>query len=219
LDILGVKQIVKFSELCLVAALGAIAGCGGANSGPLGPGGRDGAAGGGGTGNPPPVDQSTFLLTCENGTLQLNIPIELVVELTEPYSSSRSTEATFSAAVILDEESVASLIDADATLIDISASVTTNVTGATPATMTASLGAPLDDFDLQSDPDDNGMPGPHRLELDPMTATSNAAPEAKEVAFKLDFDGISLTLDIFNIPADCFGPSLVGVAVRFPVNL
>jgi hypothetical protein len=106
-----------------------------------------------------------------------------------------------------------------ATLIDISASVTTSVTGATPATMTASLGAPLDDFDLQSDPDDNGMPGPHRLELDPMTATSNAAPEAKEVAFKLDFDGISLTLDIFNIPADCFGPSLVGVAVRFPVNL
>jgi len=211
---------VKFNELCLVAALGAIAGCGGANTGPLGPGGHGGAGGGGGTGDPPPVDQSTFLLTCENGTLRLNIPIELVVELTEPYSNSRSTEATFSAAVILDEESVASLVDAGATMIDISASVTTNVTGATPATMTASLGAaPLDDFDLQSDPDGNGMPGPHRIELDPVTATSNAAPEAKEVTFKLDFDGISLTLGIFNIPANCFGPSLVGVAVRFPVNL
>ena len=214
---------MKFSELFLVASLGAIAGCGGANAGPVGPG---GSGGGGGTGDPPPVGQRTFRLSCEFDPLRLNIPIEivveieLVVELTEPYSNSRSTEATFSASVTFDEESVASFIEAGVTTIDIvSASVTASVAGATPAAMTASLGAPLIDFDLRADPDDNGMPGPHRLELDPVTTTSNATSEAMEVAFTLEFEGISLVLGDFNIPADCVGPSLAGVAVRFPVHL
>lgn len=214
---------MKLSELCLVAALGAIAACGGANAGPLNPaggGGAGGSGGAGGTGNQPPVGQSTFVLTCERDTLRLSIPIELVVELTKPFSSSGSTEATFLASVTFDEESVGSLIDEGITSIDIaSASVTTNVTGGNPPTMTASLGeAPINDFDLRTDPDDDGLPGPHRLELDPMTVTANAAPEATEVIFGLDFAGVSLVLGDFTIPSDCVSPSLGGVALRFPVG-
>jgi hypothetical protein len=160
-------------------------------------------------------------LSCAYGALQLDIVIELVVELTQPYSNSRSTEATLSASVTFDEASVASFLDADVPVIDIvSASVTANVTGAVPGAMTASFGAaPINDFDLQSDPDDNGVPGPHRLDLGPMTATSKALPDAREVAFALQFSGISLALGDFNVPADCLGPSLVGVVLRFPVHL
>jgi hypothetical protein len=158
-------------------------------------------------------------LSCENGALQLSIPIELVVELTEPYSNSRSTEATFSASMTLDEESVASLIDAGNPVIDIdSASVTANVTGATPPQMTASLGGVPFRVDLQTDPDNNGMPGPHRFELAPMTATANADPGARMVAFRLRTDGISLVLGTFNIPMNCFSPSLFGPALEFPVS-
>ena len=171
---------MKFRELFLVATVGAIACCGGANAGPLGSGGSGGSGGAGGTGGPPLVDQSTFRLSCQNDTLELSIPIELVVELTEPYSNSRSTQATFSATVILDEESVAALIEAGNTLVDIaSASVTTNVTGATPTQMTASLSGVPFRVDLQSDTDDNGMPGPHRLELEPVNSPSNADPAAR----------------------------------------
>jgi hypothetical protein len=159
-------------------------------------------------------------LSCEYDTLQLDILMELVVELTKPYSKSSPTEATFSASVTLDEESVASFLGAGVPVIDIvSASVTTNVTDASPSTMTASLGAaPIDDFDLQADPDDDGIPGPHRFELDPVTDTSHAAPGASEVTYDLEFDGISLALGDFNIPIDCLGPSLVGIVLKFPVN-
>ena len=203
-----------------MAALGAIGGCGGANGGPVGSGGTGGAGGAGGTGDPPVVDQTSFRLSCVYDTLQLDILIELVVGLTEPYSSSRSTEATFSSSVTFDEESVASFLDAGVTVIDIvSASVTTKATGAIPAAMMASFGAaPINDFDLQADPDDNGIPGPHRLDLDPVTATSYATPGTTEVAFDLQFEGISLALGDFQIPMDCLSPSLVGVVLRFPVN-
>jgi len=211
---------VKFRELCLVAALGAIAGCGGANAGPSDPGGSGGSSGAGGTAGSPLVGQSTFRLSCENGTLQLSIPIELVVELTEPYSNSRSTEATFSASVTLDEESVASLIDAagNPLITIVSALVTANVAGATPTMMTASLGGVPFSLDLQDDPDNNGMPGPHRFELAPMTATANADPGAREVVFRLRTDGVSLVLGTFNIPMNCFSPSLFGPALEFPVS-
>lgn len=214
---------MNFRKLCLVATLGAIAGCGGTNAGALGSGGTGGAAGtggAGGTGASPVVDQTSFRLSCVYDTLELDIPIELVVGLTEPYSRSRSTEATFSSSVTFDEESVASFLDANVTVIDIvSASVTTNATGAIPATMIASFGAaPINDFDLQADPDDNGIPGPHRLDLDPVTVTSYATPGTTEVAFDLEFDGISFALGDFQIPMDCLGPSLVGVVLRFPVD-
>jgi len=211
---------VNFGKLCLVAALGAIAGCGGTNGGTIGSGGTGGATGTGGTGALPVVDQTSFRLSCVYDTLELDILIELVVGLTEPYSRSRSTEATFSSSVTFDEESVASFLDANVTVIDIvSASVTTNATGAIPATMIASFGAaPINDFDLQADSDDNGIPGPHRLDLDPVTATSYATPGTTEVAFDLEFDGISLALGDFHIPMDCLGPSLVGVVLRFPVD-
>jgi hypothetical protein len=85
--------------------------------------------------------------------------------------------------------------------------------------MIASFGAaPINDFDLQADPDDNGIPGPHRLDLDPVTVTSYATPGTTEVAFDLEFDGISFALGDFQIPMDCLGPSLVGVVLRFPVD-
>jgi hypothetical protein len=166
------------------------------------------------------VEQSSFRVSCDYDRLRLDILIELLVELTEPYSRSSSTEATFSPSVTFDEESVASFLDAGVTVIDIvSASVSTNVTGAIPGAMIASFGAaPINDFDLEADPDDNGIPGPHRLELDPVTVTSKAVAGANEVTFDLRFAGISLALGDFNIPTDCLGPSLVGVVVRFPVN-
>lgn len=217
--------IVKCSELCLVAGLGAIAACGGANAGPLIP------AGEGGAGGAPPTGQGVFRLNCEfrieeSDTVELNLPIELFVELTEPFSRTDSTEATFSASLIFnEEESVASLIEAlinagDPTAIDIvSASVTTNVTGATPDTMTASLGGTPIRFDLEADPDDDGLPGPHRLDFDSVTVTANATPDATEVLFGLDFRGVSLVLGNVNIPSDCISsPSLGGVALRFPVG-
>lgn len=197
--------------------------CGGANAGPLGPGGTGGAGGVGGTGGTvgPPMDQSMFRLSCTVDTVQLSIPIELLVELKEQYSNSMATEATFTATVVLEEESVAGLIAATITTIDIvSASVTTTIAGATPATMTSSFGAaPLIDFDLQVDTDDNGMPGPHRLELDPVTATSAAGVDSNEVTFNLDFEGISFLFGDFSIPMNCRNPALVGVAVTFPVHL
>ena len=217
---------MNLSKLCVVAALGAIVGCGSANGGALGSAGAGGtggtgsAGGAGGTGAPPPMDQSSFRLNCEFDTLDLNIVIELLVELTEPYSSSASTEATFSSSMTFDEESVASFLDAGVTVIDIvSASVTTDVSGATPTSMRASLGAaPINDFDLETDPDNNGIPGPHRFDLDPVTTTSTATSGASEVVFDLEFDGVSLVLGDFHIPMDCFGPSLVGVVVSFPVD-
>ncbi len=222
-DILRSHPIVKFDLLCLVAALSAIAACGGANAGPLIP------AGEGGAGGAPPTGQGVFRLNCEFETEELNLPIELLVELfvelTEPFSRTDSTEATFSASVTLDKESVASLIEAliDAglpTMIDIAAaSVTTNLTGANPETMTASLvGTPILRFDLQADPDDDGLPGPHRFDFDPVSVTANATSEATEVFFGLDFGGISLSLGNFNVPADCDDSSLGGVALRFPVG-
>ncbi len=214
---------MKVCALCLVAAVGAIAGCGGANAGPLAPpsdGGAGGNGGAGGTGGQPPRAQSTFRLNCERDMLQLSLPIELAVELTAPFSSAMSTEATFFASVTFDEGSVASLLDGGFTVIDIaSISVTTNLTGATPATMTATLGdAPINDFDLEADPDNNGSPGPHRLELDPVTATATVMPAATEVVFGLTFDGVSLALGDFNVPSNCISPSLVGIDVTFPVD-
>jgi hypothetical protein len=208
---------VNLGKLGLVAALGAVAGCGVANGGALGSGGTGGAGGSGGS---LPVEQTSYRVSCDFDTLELDIPIELIVELTEPYSRSTSTEATFSANVIFDEESVASFLDAGVTVIDIvSASVTTSLTGAIPATMTASFGAaPINDFDLQADPDDNGLPGPHRLELDPVTATSYATPGTREVTFGLQFGGISLALGDFNVPKDCLSPALVGIALALPVS-
>jgi len=212
--------LVNFSKLCLVAALGAIAGCGGANGGPLSSGGTGGGGGTGGAGEPLIVDQTSFRVSCDYDTLELDILIELIIGLTEPYSNSTSTEATFSPSVTLDEETVASFLDSGVAVIDIvSASVTTNATGAIPETMKASFGAaPINDFDLQADTDDNGIPGPHRLELDPVTATSYATPGTTEVAFDLQFSGISLALGDFNIPVDCLSPSLVGIVLRFPVE-
>jgi hypothetical protein len=217
---------VNLNKLCGLAALAVVLGCGGANGGQLGSGGDGGApgtggiGGEGGTGGPGPIDETNFRLGCSYDTLELDILFELVAELTEPYSASASTEATFGASIILDEKSVASFLDAGITKIDIgSALVTSNITGATPSAMGASLGdAPINDFDLEQDPDENGVPGPHRFDLDPATTTSTAAPGAAEVTFDLQFEGIRIALGDFNIPADCFGLSLVGVAMRFPVG-
>lgn len=214
---------MNFRKLCLVAALGATTACGGANAGPLVPGGSGGSGGTGGAGGmiePPPVDQSIFRVGCVFGELELDVPIELVVELSEPYSNSHSIEATFSSTVVLTEEAVAALIDATITVIDIvSISVTSGVIGATPTMMSASLGAaPINDFDLEADPNDDGTPGPFRFELDPMAASSIAESDAREVIFGLDFSGISIVLGDFSIPASCLNRSLVGVPVSFPVD-
>lgn len=183
-------------------------------------GGAAGAGGAGGTRGAPQVEQAAFRLDCDYSTLQLTLPIEFVVELARSFAGESSTEATFTATVILDEASVASLIGEGITVIDIaSVSVTTNLDGATPTTITASLpGVPIDNFNLQTDPDDNAMFGPHRLELDPVTVTVSAAPDATEVVFGLAFSGISFDLGDFDIPSDCVDPSLRGSPARFPVS-
>lgn len=214
---------MNLSNFCALAVLLAMTGCGSANGGRLGVGGAGNAGGSGGMGGTdvaPPIDQSRHVVSCEYDTLDLHLPIELVVELTKPYSTSGSTEATLSATVTLDEGSVASFLDAGITVIDvISASITSNLTGAVPTTMTASLGsAPINDLDLEEDPDDNGIPGPHRIEFDLTTATSNVASGAREVTYSLPIGGVSLELGDFHIPSDCLGLSLVGVVMTFPVD-
>ena len=217
---------MNFNTLCWAVALAFVAACGGANGGELGSGGDGGAPGTGGAGGnggslgPTPSDETSFVLGCNYDTLELDIQFDLVAVLSEPYTSAGSTEATFSASMLFDEESVASFLDAGITTIDIgSALLTTTISGAIPSTMGSSLGdAPINDFDLEQDPDRNGVPGPHRFDLDPVTTRSTTTPEASEVAFDLRFGGVRIALGDFNVPADCIGPSLVGIAMRFPVE-
>ena len=86
--------------------------------------------------------------------------------------------------------------------------------------MKASFGAaPINDFDLQADPDDNG---------DTWASSARSRPRDGHILCHSRYhrgrhsisslSGISLALGDFNIPVDCLGPSLVGVVLRFPVD-
>jgi hypothetical protein len=175
--------------------------------------------GAGGVGGAPPPQQSAYRLTCTIDTLVLEIPIDVSYELDRPYTPSGSVDVTFSGVVTLTEQTAATLIDAGVSTIDIiSIDIASWVRGATPATMETSFGAaPINDFDLEADTDDNGVPGPHRLPLDTVTIASTANPGANEVELGLAMEQMSLRLGDFDMPTECLGPSLVGFTARFPV--
>jgi len=149
----------------------------------------------------------------------LEIPIDLSYELDQPYVAGGSAELTFNSAITFDEPTSAALIDAGIPLIDIvSIQITSRLLGAAPGTLETSLGtAPINDFDLEPDTDDNGVPGPHRIELDTATATSSVIGNAREVEIGLSLEQVSLVLGNFELPDDCIRPGLIGFSVLFPV--
>ncbi|KPK15134.1 MAG: hypothetical protein AMJ62_10330 [Myxococcales bacterium SG8_38] len=203
--------------LCFVLLLGAVTACGEANGGLMGTGGTGGA---GGDGGDPLSKQTDYLLSCTIDTLLLELPIELVYALDRPYVAGASSELTFSAAVTFSEDSAVAFVDAGFRNVDIiSLEVATSVEGATPDVLQASLAsAPINDFDLEADTDRNGRPGPHRLELEPITTTSSAEQGADQVELRLTMDQISLVLGDFEVPVECLAPTLVGFSVRFAVT-
>jgi hypothetical protein len=204
-------KVVRLFNSCLLLVLGAAVGCGDTKGGPIGT---------GGTGGNPLAEQSAYRLDCTIDTIALEIPIELFFELDEPYSEAGSSKLTFSAAVTFDEHAATTLIDAGVSKIDIiSMEIATSVVGATPQTIETSLvAAPINDFDLEVDTDDNGVPGPHRLELESVTSASAATQGAEEVELRLGLEQVSLVLGDFHVPTDCVGPTLVGSSARFPVE-
>ena len=212
---------MQLFALPFVVAL-VVSGCGGANGGPLEESGSGGVGGTGGATEPPFARTSEFLLRCQYDTLELTLSIEIVVEPLALYSNSTPVETAFSASVTLDESSTTALLDSGISVIDVaSAEVVTRILGATPTTMTSSLdSAPINDLDLEADPDNDGTPGPHRLELGRMVAVTTAETGARAITFGVAIGGVSLNFGDFEVPTDCLGTaSLVGTAIRFPVNL
>jgi hypothetical protein len=126
---------------------------------------------------------------------------------------------TSSGVVTFTEQTSTALIDAGVSTIDIIAiEIASWVRGATPSSIETSFGAaPINDFDLEVDTDDNGIPGPHRFALDTVTIASMADPGANEVELGLAMEQMSIRLGPFDMPTDCIGPSLVGFTARFAV--
>ena len=196
----------------LVATLGiASLGCGDS---------AEGSSGAGGSGGAPLAERSTYALSCTIDPLVLEIPIELSYALDHPYFQGVVTNLGFSAAIIFDEVTSTALIEAGIAKIDIlSAEVGPWVLGATPPMVRTSLAAaPINDFDLEVDTNENGMAGPHRLELNPVSVPTLANANAEEVELGLVLDGVSMVLGDARVPTDCLGPTLVGSSVRFPVQ-
>lgn len=95
----------------------------------------------------------------------------------------------------------------------------TRVTGAALGTIGTTLAAaPISNFDLEGDPDNNGIAGPHRFDLDPVIITTTITAGAERVEFGLYIDGISLILGDLDVPEECFNTSLVGFSASFPVE-
>jgi hypothetical protein len=177
---------------------------------------------GGAEGAPPEgplAMQSTQRLSCAIDSLVLDIPIELFYELDRNYAQDSSSELTFSAAVVFEEATASALIDAGVSTVDIvSMRVATSIKGASPPLLGVVLtDAPINDFDLEPDTNDDGLPGPHRLELAPITVTSEPTEGATQVEMLLSLSQVLLRLGDFEIPADCVSPALAGPAVLYPV--
>ncbi|MGB5695435.1 MAG: hypothetical protein WBM46_07290 [Polyangiales bacterium] len=200
---------MKLCSLTTLLLLSAAAGCG-----------SGGPEGTGGSGGDPLAERSAYRLTCTIDTLVIEIPIELSYELDQPYIVGGSADLTFSATVTFTEEASATLIDAGISKIDIiSMQIASGVEGATPAMVETSLAAaPINDFDLEPDTNDDGLPGPHRLELEPVVTTTTVAAGADQVEFMLRTDQVSMILGDFAVPTDCLGPTLVGFTARFAVE-
>jgi len=190
--------------------LGAHAGCAAANGGALGT---------GGSGGIPSAKQSEHTLSCTIGELTLEIPIELSYSPDGRLIAGAAVDLSVSAAVIFDEAFSAAIIDAGVSKIDIMVlDVASSVLGATPTRLETSLIQGINDFDLEIDTDDNGAPGPHRLELQTVTTTATVDGEANEVELGLGLDGLFFMLGDFEIPKDCVDPTLVGFTVSYEVG-
>jgi hypothetical protein len=204
------RIVLRFAS-CLLLLLGVAVGCGDSSGG---------ADGTGGNGGKPPAERSSYRLGCGIDTLNLELPIELSFALDRPYTAGGSANLAAFAAITFGEQAVAMLIDAGITKIDIfSVEISPWIRGATPPTVETSLAAaPINDFDLEVDTDDNGIAGPHRLELETATIRTAVAEGAEEVELGLGLEQLSLQLGNFQMPTDCLGPTLVGFSARFPVE-
>lgn len=208
---------MQWKELIALMTLVATAACGGTEN-ESGTGGDISATGG--TGGTPlsPSGEQTFELGCMRPDVSLNLEIELAVRLSERFVSGTSSDATFGPAVTLTEASTEALIDAGVESIDVtSMSVQTRLLGAEPSTMTTLLAdAPLEDFDLRTDPDDDGVPGPHRFELIPITETVVPLQGANMVEFSIS--AVAISFGDFSVPQSCVdSQSLVGSPLSFAV--
>jgi hypothetical protein len=205
-------QNVKRFTTCLLVFCTLAAGCGSGDGGSTG--------GTGGSGDNPLEKQSSFLLSCMVDTVLLQIPIDLSYRLDRPYFRGSSSELTFSAVITFPEETIGMLIEAEIDKIDIiSVEITSSVEGAAPSTVETLLSeAPINDFDLTVDTDDDGLPGPQQLELDAVTITSTPDEGVERIELGLGTDQISMVLGDLEVPTDCLGPTLVGFASRFPVE-
>jgi hypothetical protein len=165
-------------------------------------------------------EQSSYRLRCTIDTFVLEFPIELSYELDSPYRTGEPVELTLSATVTFTELATTTLIDAQIGKIDIiSMDIAAWIEGAIPPSIEASFGAaPINDFDLEVDTDDDGIAGPHLIELDPQTIATEAMEGAREVELGLELDRVSLVLGDFEVPMDCLSPTLVGATARFPVE-
>lgn len=193
-----------------VLLLGAHAGCGVANGGALGSGGAGGISS---------EQQSEHTLSCTIGDLTLEIPVELSYLPDRPLIAGSEVDLRFSAAIVFDETFSAAIIDAGVSKIDIIViDMESLVLGATPTRLETSLVQGINDFDLAIDTDDNGAPGPHRLELQTVTTSATVDGDANEVQLGLGLDGLFFMFGDFEIPTDCVDPTLVGFAVSFEVG-
>lgn len=212
---------VKYGVLGWVAALFLAVACGN-ESAEVGNGGNggEGPAGSGGEPLPPGAQTVTFTLSCEVVPIELRLPFDLTVSPDRAYSENGTSEVMLSAGMTIDEQTVSALLSSEITDIDVSSgTIGVDLVGATPARIETSLvDAPINDFELAVDTDDNGVLGPHRFEFETVIEVTAAAPGANEVTFRLTFGGISIVLGDFSIPDDCRNTSLVGQPARFTVR-
>lgn len=172
-----------------------------------------------GNGGDPLTEQSSYRLTCTINEVVLELPIDLSFALDRPYTEGGSADLTFSATVTFQEPSIAMFLDAGISKIDIiTAEIGSRIDGATPQIVETSLSAPINDFDLALDTDNNGVAGPRRLALDAVTIATTVTEGANEVTLTTGKDQVSLLLGDFHVPTDCRGPTLVGFSARFPVE-
>jgi len=179
-----------------------------------------GDSGNGGATVNPVAESRTYDLRCTVDEVLLEMALEVSFELDRPFVAGERSELTAEVTFVFGEPTIAALADAGVTKIDvISMEVVTSVRGATPSTLATSLtDAPINDFDLELDTDQDGVAGPRSLGLGAATAPTTPGEGSAEVELGLLLDGISILLGDFQVPDDCVEPSLVGSSASFPVG-
>ena len=179
-----------------------------------------GDSGIGGATENPVAESRTYDLRCTIDEVLLELAFDVSFELDQPYRAGEPSELTAEVTLAFGEPTIAALADAGVTKIDIiSVEVVTSIRGATPSTLATSLTeAPINDFDLELDTDQDGVAGPRTLELAGATAPTVPGEGSAEVELGLLLNGISIVLGDFHVPGDCVAPSLVGSSASFPVG-